>query len=84
MHLRRPFRHKRRRYHYHPAALGQAEIPVGPTSVSRRGVFWTGTALFTLAAPIALVFLTALLLRPDNTRRWLSAVNAEWLAPWFK
>jgi hypothetical protein len=85
MQHRRPFRHKRRRFHYHPAALGHPDAAADETpALSRRGVLWTSAALLVLSAPFALAFVMALLLGPDNTRRWLSAVNAEWLAPWLK
>lgn len=81
---RRPFRHKRRRYHYHPAALGHPEAADDDAPVSRRGVLWTAAVLLVLSVPFALAFLMALLLGPDGTRRWLSTVNAEWLAPWLR
>ncbi|MBK9139267.1 MAG: hypothetical protein IPM17_10985 [Verrucomicrobia bacterium] len=83
-HHRRPFRHKHRRYHYHPAALGHPEAADDDAPVSRRGVLWTAAVLLVLSAPFALTFLMALLLGSDDTRRWLSTMNAEWLAPWLR
>jgi hypothetical protein len=80
----RPFRHKKRRYHHHPAALGQVADTNDQSEAAREGMRRTGIVLCVLATPFALAFVIALVLGPVNTRRWLSNINTEWLVPWLK